>query len=473
MNHRSARSALRQGILGTLGLAALAAGAARLIAQEHWLRQHPGQQPAARGNFGLAFDAARGEMLLFGGAADGGNLKLGDTWVWNGVSWSQRFPVHAPAPRNVHGMAYDSRRQRVVLFGGVGYGATYGDTWEWDGVDWTRRSSANAPSPRAAMALAHDTARSRLVLFGGVGASGVLLGDTWEWDGVDWTQRSPQHAPSARYHAGAAFQSHRNRVVLFAGIDSSSTPLADTWEWDGVDWFRRSPVPAPPARLAVALAYDPLRGRTLLFGGQGRLGAGPLGDTWEWDGNAWFSVDSLPSPAPRLYARYAYDPLRAEVLLFGGNLTVGPIESDETWVHGVGPTFRSFGGGCAGGAGFATLSAHGAVPRLGQSFTVFASNLPPDHAALMFLGVSNRTWQGFSLPLQLDAFGMPGCRLFVSTELASPLFNWSGQATWMALIPNDMSLAGRSFYLQALAIDRVANPLGAVMSNAMAGVIGG
>jgi hypothetical protein len=186
----------------------------------------------------------------------------------------------------------------------------------------------------------------------------------------------------------------------------------------------------------------------------------------------WTQRSPQHAPSSRDHAGAVFQSHRNRDVRFGGNRVVGPTEWDEAWVYGVLSSFRSFGGGCAGWAGLATLSARLAVPRIGQPFTVFATNLPPDHAALMFLGVSNRMWRGFSLPLQLDAFGMPGCRLFVSTELASPLFNWGGNATWMALIPNDMSLAGRSFYMQALAIDRVANPLGAVMSNTMAGVIG-
>jgi hypothetical protein len=33
-------------------------------------------------------------------------------------------------------MAYDPRRERVVLFGGFHAGETYADVWEWNGETW-------------------------------------------------------------------------------------------------------------------------------------------------------------------------------------------------------------------------------------------------------------------------------------------------------------------------------------------------
>ncbi len=90
-----------------------------------------------------------------------------------------------PAPRAWHAMAYDSARGRVVLFGG-NYANTntfYGDTWEWDGATWTLRTTTG-PAPRQEHAMAYDSARGVTVLFGGWSFS-----DTWEWDGASWTQR--------------------------------------------------------------------------------------------------------------------------------------------------------------------------------------------------------------------------------------------------------------------------------------------
>jgi hypothetical protein len=64
-------------------------------------------------------------MLLFGGKNDTTFFK--NTWEWDGKHWTQRQDI-GPAARAYAAMAYDSTRQRAVLFGGAGSGL-FGDTW--------------------------------------------------------------------------------------------------------------------------------------------------------------------------------------------------------------------------------------------------------------------------------------------------------------------------------------------------------
>jgi hypothetical protein len=74
----------------------------------------------------MAYDAARGQVVLFG-AAPG---LTSDTWTWDGTDWTQHFPAHSPSGRALMGMAYDAARDRVVLFGGtIGSSVYVGDTW--------------------------------------------------------------------------------------------------------------------------------------------------------------------------------------------------------------------------------------------------------------------------------------------------------------------------------------------------------
>ncbi len=44
--------------------------------------------------------------------------------------------------REQHSIAYDSVRERYVLFGGFGVDGVLGDTWEWDGVRNVDRTHA-------------------------------------------------------------------------------------------------------------------------------------------------------------------------------------------------------------------------------------------------------------------------------------------------------------------------------------------
>src|SRR5687767_6671464 len=110
-------------------------------AQTDWVRARILER---RSDAAMAYDAARQRVVLFGGIDV---TALGDTWEWDGVSWSQRNPVVNPTPRSLHAMAYDAARRRVVLFGGQDSSGLLGDTWEWDGVNWALRNPAANPTP--------------------------------------------------------------------------------------------------------------------------------------------------------------------------------------------------------------------------------------------------------------------------------------------------------------------------------------
>ncbi len=203
---------------------------------KNWTKFGPTTSPATRGGPAMAYDTARRRTVLFGGYR---GIWLADTWEWNGKNWTEVTPVKSPPGRLFHAMAYDSCRRRLVLFGGSGgASAPYlGDTWEWDGESWREMKPAASPTARYSHAMAYDSARQRVVLFGGVtGQPASALGDTWEWDGTNWTQIKLKNTPPARQAHAMAYDSGRRRTVLFGGVNSGPF-LTDTWEYSG-------PVPA-------------------------------------------------------------------------------------------------------------------------------------------------------------------------------------------------------------------------------------
>ncbi len=59
--------------------------------------------------------------------------------MFDGRTWSRITAANGPSPRHSAGAAYDSKRDRVVLFGGrKGWPNDLNDTWEWDGARWRR-----------------------------------------------------------------------------------------------------------------------------------------------------------------------------------------------------------------------------------------------------------------------------------------------------------------------------------------------
>src|ERR1700691_303987 len=85
-------------------------------------------------------------------------------------------------------------------------------------------------------------------------------------------------------------------VVLFGGGDAAG-PLGDTWTWNGVakTWTQQNPTASPSARSAP-IAYDAATQTVLLFGGNGSSTADEFNDTWTWNGSAW--TQQFPAAAP-------------------------------------------------------------------------------------------------------------------------------------------------------------------------------
>ncbi|HVP12527.1 MAG TPA: kelch repeat-containing protein [Phycisphaerae bacterium] len=258
--------------------------------------------PAPRDLHGMAYDQHRGVTVLFGGY--GGD---GDTWEWNGDLWTLRGGG-GPVQRAGHAMAYDAGRQAVVLFGGTTgdlYEPPLGDTWEWNGTSWTQFTSAG-PSGRIESSIAYDSGRGRVVLFGG-----VTKQDTWERVGTTWSLAATT-GPSARGYAVMAYDEARSVIVLFGGV--ADTYLSDTWEWDGTMWVQRSSV-GPPLWPGYSMAYDASIGRVVLFGESADDRA--HGQIWSWDGTTWSLSPACGATALR-FAQIAYDTQRSTLVLFGG-----------------------------------------------------------------------------------------------------------------------------------------------------------
>jgi hypothetical protein len=254
----------------------------------------PGVGPPARELGGAAYDTRRKKLVLFGGIPNGGGDRLGDTWEWDGRKWlvmSDRGP--GPGPRSHHMLAFDEARGVVVMHGGGASDRSLAsDTWEWNGATWTQVAT-EGPGTRAHFAMTYDPARKRIILHGGFDERYKYLTDTWAWDGKTWT-RIAEQGPIVRSHHAMAFDRRSGSVVLFGGLRNGrpDAPLGDTWILDGSEW-RIVTAPGPEARTGHVMTYDPVRERTILHGGSAWNGrtSRHFNDTWAWDGRGWTRID--------------------------------------------------------------------------------------------------------------------------------------------------------------------------------------
>ena len=185
----------------------------------------------------MAYDAATGQVVLFGGLGTS-NADLGDTWTWNGTSWTS--VASGPSARHGAAMAYDAALGEVILFGGDADGTEQNDTWAWDGTSWTQLSPPGTPAARNSGAMAYDAALGEFVLFGGenVSTTTSYLNDTWVLTGtavnsLTWTQQTTGSIPGARDANAMVYDAARGQVVMFGGYSNTSVTVtySDTWTW--------------------------------------------------------------------------------------------------------------------------------------------------------------------------------------------------------------------------------------------------
>lgn len=203
------------------------------VLRDTWQRRPVIGLPA-RCEAGGAFDRHRGVVVVFGGYSDAGaaNVRLGDTWEWDGVSWHLRAGT-GPAPRSGAAMAYDERLRRVVLFGGSG--GPRSDTWTWNGVRWEVLNTPDTPGRFNSIA-AFDPGLQQVVRTTGWNGS-ARVREMWTFDGARWQLAAPG-GPGARNHSAAAFDRRRNLLVLHGGHDGTLV-FGDTWEWASGTWRER------------------------------------------------------------------------------------------------------------------------------------------------------------------------------------------------------------------------------------------
>ena len=326
-------------VLGAVAAVLTVALIAVLVVGSHLLRSNvvpgkPGPPPAPRTSAGVAYDQARGQLVLFGGV-DGTRL-LNDTWTWNGKSWTQQHPAATPPARQPAAMAYDPVRHVVLMFGGIGLG-TLNDTWTWDGRAWIQRQPLHVPALTESWptAMAFDPI-SRMVLLYGHTATDYAM-QTWAWNGSDWLQLHPATDPGIDMPMMVSTADHA--LLLGGGARIGGRYFTQTWSWDGSDWKQLDPRANLPAS-QFAVAFDEQHNRIVA------VDAGN-GDTWTWDGATW--TRQLPGKGvafPSGMGYMVYFSALHEVISWGDQYNAGNGElwawDGSTWtLLAPGPAYQS------------------------------------------------------------------------------------------------------------------------------------
>jgi hypothetical protein len=149
----------------------------------------------------------------------------------------------------------------------------------------------------------YDPILKKTVIYGGVGRlttndTVTRFSDMWSFDGTGWTEIKPATNPGMRYGAEVAVDPKTNHAILFGGIrlDVGANNLQtqvyanDTWDWDGTNWTKVNGAVNPPPHENGGFAVDPLRNELVLFGGYSGF---YLSDIWSYSNGKWSQINEV------------------------------------------------------------------------------------------------------------------------------------------------------------------------------------
>ena len=288
-----------------------------------WKPLTPSHAPGPRSMAAIAYDTRRERAVLFGGIThwDGEQWVYDNsTWEWDGQDWQQMETPLAPPGRILHAMAFDEGSGRVILYGGKNSSGNLADLWAWDGVTWHRLCPVCNPAARFGHKMIFDVGRQKIVVYGGQDGK-IGFNQAWTWNGEKWDYFQFENTAPAVYNAPIAYDQSHKRIISFMGRE-----WGGTWIWEGSQWHKLHSTIKPPLRDEATLVYDPINDATVLFGGLNDDET-MFNDTWILHGEKWLKLNTRSAPPERYKALSFYDPVRRTIILYGGEI-MGFIYSD-------------------------------------------------------------------------------------------------------------------------------------------------
>lgn len=308
-----------------------------------------GTQPAPRTSASGAYDPLRQRVLVYGG--NDASSSLDDLWALDlssTATWTRLAPTgSSPGGGSGFTAIYDPNRDRMLFVGGATASGPCPTPEVWQLTltatpAWSKLTVAGAPpSGRAGTVVAYDSIRDRLLLFGG--SSGLCIqpsvyyNDLWSLSLAGtptWTQLMPSGtAPTGRAYGRAVYDAASDRLFLLNG--SGSDALWAVAFAGGPAWTRLSPAGSWPAPSGQAVIRDPVRGELVVFGGVGGGYSNSTRSLSLASPTAWF--DPAPNggaPAPMSGPKGIYDPVSDRLMIWSGSdVTQLSMVFPPTWAH--------------------------------------------------------------------------------------------------------------------------------------------
>lgn len=244
--------------------------------------------------------------------------------------------------------AYDTTADRIITFGGLTGASQFGqDTWELK-ADTFGNYKARKMAPTGTLppvrwlgAMAYDSARNRIIIWGG--CNSAMLSDCWQLDLSSgdgaWTQLTPTGtAPTGTWQPSYSYDNTAKRLYVFSGATntSSSTFSSQLWYLDYTNATPAYTIVGTPAGFTAgrgtAMWYDQANNYCWAYGGyNGSVVSAQLCYINLSSPTAWTAIsgtENVNLPAARRSSGYTINPSTGKMYIACGRPVSGRWFSD-------------------------------------------------------------------------------------------------------------------------------------------------
>jgi hypothetical protein len=250
-------------------------------------------------------------------------------------------------------MAYDEKADRTIFFDDNIYGdaktlAT--KTWAYDcsSNTWTNLNAQGAPDGLLGARMVYDSKADRMILFGGIimpmpadwmSGDWTQSNETWAYDYQTntWTNMHPKVSPPGENYFGMDYDADSDLVLAWIQPNNIAGPTGDNilWAYDyAKNTWTSYPITQPAYRIYNIAAYVPTVKKTFYFGGTTMVNETPFNEMWTYDSatNTWAQISTSTGPGPRAWATLTYSSKADKLVLIGGGADRDHLTA-EVWIY--------------------------------------------------------------------------------------------------------------------------------------------
>jgi len=318
-----------------------------------WIDISSDDDPAGRSYHDMSYNIESDVIIMTHGQFSWPDSLPQETWAFSIDSrvWTNMNPSNKPRGVAGHSIAYDSKHDMIILFGGgFSMDQSLSETWAYDYNlnTWENLNPSVSPPPRIGHKMVFDIQSEKIILFGGkqnLLSDSLLYNDVWTYDyeSNTWTNVTPAVNPEARMFFNMIYDKKAERSIIYGGytkLDWNQLPNRqgfknDTWAYDSKEnkWIKLTPSISPQQRAYASSVYHEQLESMILYGGWNEEQNLIYSDTWSYNfrENSWKKFN-YNSPGNLSHSSMAYSNKSNKILIFGGYSKPYVSFSNSTWL---------------------------------------------------------------------------------------------------------------------------------------------